>query len=324
MRFCGLPPNPVNTGLLTKLGDFEKEARNMAIFAQYPPGSQTGLFNQTTAAWPHPSGQNRGISVTAENGGLKVNTPYNSQFVADLKLEIPATSRKWDAPAKAWLVSKDYADVLKRIIDRNYSCDVTMPTVIAEDAVAFEITFQADYVANCKNEAASVHTNGAWNAKIPEKVLRAWFKQADASAPATLYGVLGVDKSATDLEIKKAYKRAARQWHPDVCREENAEEMFMAVKNAYNILSSHLGRTKYNAGLAFEQMARTGRGGYRHQSKYSTFTPMLRCGMLTVRAKRELGVLVVEEILAWEDITNEIGQIMVSFWADDSWGMAWV
>jgi hypothetical protein len=268
--------------------------------------------------------QKRGVSVTAENGSLKVNTPYNSQFVAELKLEVPATSRKWDAPSKAWLVSKDYADVLKQIIDRCYSCNVTMPTVIAEDAKSFEITFQADYVANCKNEAASVHTNGAWNAKIPEKVLRAWFKQADASAPATLYGVLGVDKSATDLEIKKAYKRAARQWHPDVCREENAEEMFMAVKNAYNILSSRLGRTKYNAGLAFEQMARTGRGGYRHQSKYSTFTPMLRCGMLTVRAKRELGVLVVEEILAWEDITNEIGQIMVSFWADDSWGMAWV
>jgi hypothetical protein len=290
----------------------------MAIFAQYQGGNQGALFQGA----PVHSGRYSGISVTAENGGLKVNTPYSAQFVEELKASIPATSRKWDGGSKCWLVSRDYSVQLKEIIDRCYGCDVTMPTVIAAVEAPFEITFQADYVANCKSETSSVHCNGGWNAKIPEKVLRAWFKQVDQTAPATLYGVLGVDQKASDLEIKKAYKRAARQWHPDVCREENARDMFETVKNAYNILSSQLGRLKYNAGLAFEAMA--GRSNRVYKSKYSTFTPMLRCGMLTVRAKRELGVLVVEEILAWEDITNETGQIMVSFWADDSWGMAWV
>jgi DnaJ-like protein len=295
----------------------------MAIFVDTKGANQGILFacgrRQNVSDW-----RTKGVSVTAENGALKVNTPYSSAFVEELKLTIPATSRKWDPNSKSWLVSRDYTAKLKEIIDRAYDCDVVMPTVIADPAQLFTTTFQADYVANCKNEAASVHSNGGWNAKIPEKVLRAWFKQVDTSGPATLYGVLGLDKTATDQEIKKAYKRAARQWHPDVCREENAREMFESVKNAYNILSSQLGRNKYDAGLAFEAMARSGHQRGAFHTKYSTFTPTLRCGRLTVKARRDLGVLIVEEILAWEDIENEIGQIMVSFWAGDSWSMAWV
>jgi hypothetical protein len=294
----------------------------MAIFADTGGLSQGSFAVHCRRGSAHHGAARNDISVTAQDGSLRVNTPYSANFVEELKLEIPATSRKWDPTSKAWLVSRQYSDVLKKLIDRNYSCDVIMPTVIAAASEVFETTFQADYVANCKNEAASVHSNGGWNAKIPEKVLRAWFKQADATAPATLYGVLGCDKSASDADIKKAYKRAARQWHPDVCREENAREMFLEVRNAYNILSSPDGRAKYNAGLMFEAMMKGGSG--RTQNKYTTFTPMLRCGMLTVRAKRDLGVLVVEEILAWEDIVNETGQIMVSFWASDSWSMAWV
>ncbi len=296
----------------------------MAIFATYQ-GSNQGSLAFVCSRNSGTNGHVRNdISVTAENGGLKVNAPYNSQFVSELKMEIPATSRKWDPNSKCWLVSKQYSDILKQIINRNYSCDVVMPTVISSTEAAFEITFQADYVANCKNEAASVHSNGGWNAKIPEKVLRSWFKQADATAPATLYGVLGCDKSATEIEIKKAYKRAARQWHPDVCREANAREMFESVKDAYNVLIDPLSRNKYNAGLMFEQMARTGRQAGQFKSRYSSFVPMLRCGMLKVRARRELGVIVVEEILAWDDIVNETGQTMVSFWAEDSWSVAWV
>lgn len=298
----------------------------MAIFATYQgsnSGSNQGSFAFVCSRNSVTNGHTRkDISVTAEGGGLKVNTPYSSQFVAELKMEIPATSRKWDPNSKCWLVSKQYSDALKQIIDRNYSCDCVMPTVIAADNKVFEITFQADYVTNCKNEAASVHANGGWNAKIPEKVLRAWFKQVGSTAPATLYGVLGIDKSASEVEIKKAYKRAARQWHPDVCREANAREMFESVKDAYQVLIDPLSRNKYNAGLMFEQMTMQGR--YSRPNKYTTFTPMLRCGNLTVKARRELGVIVVEEILAWDDITNELGQTMVSFWAEDTWGMAWV
>lgn len=290
----------------------------MAIFANIGQKIVCSRGRQNDL-WPR-----RDIIVTAENGALKIVTPYNSEFINELKVNVPATGRKWDGPCKAWLVSRQYADAIKQLIDRVYSCDVTMPTVIAAQAEQFEATIQADYVANCKNEASSVHTNGAWNAKIPEKVLRAWFKQADTSGPSTLYGVLGLDKSATDQEIKKAYKRAARQWHPDVCREENAREMFEQVKDAYQVLIDPLTRNKYNAGLMFEQMAKSGRANGAYQHKYSTFVPNLRCGMLKVKGRKDLGVLIVDEILAWDDIENELGQTMVSFWAGDSCSVAWV
>jgi len=310
-------------GLWRVLGKTGNEAKIMAIYAQYQGSNQGNLFVCSRGSGTS-NFSGKSISVTAENGGLKVNTPYSATFVTALKDSIPSTSRKWDPNSKCWLVSRQYADVLKKLIDAAYSCDVTMPTVIAAAEKVFEITFQADYVANCKNEASSVHANGGWNAKIPEKVLRKWFKQVDATTPATLYGVLGVDKAASDLDIKKAYKRAARQWHPDVCREPQAREMFESVKDAYQILSSPLERNKYNAGLMFEAMAKGSGNGPARLHKYTTFIPTLRCGMLTVRATRELGVIVVEEILAWEDITNETGQIMVSFWADESWSMAWM
>jgi hypothetical protein len=292
----------------------------MAIFV-----NQTGLF-----ACGRGSGSGTSsISITADSGGLKVVTPYNAEFVNQLKMLIPATGRKWDNTQRCWYVTREHADTLKELVDRVYRTNCQIPTVIAEKAETFEVTFQADYVANCKgisgeNSSASIHCNGAWNAKVPEKVLRVWFKQVDAGAPASLYGLLGVGQSAKPEEIKKAYKRAARQWHPDICREENAREMFEKCKQAFDVLNDPPSRNKYNAGLMFEQMAKLSPQGRNYPSKYSNFTPMLRCGNLTVKAKRELGCLVVEEILAWEDITDLAGRTMVSFWADDTFSVMWV
>ena len=40
------------------------------------------------------------------------------------------------------------------------------------------------------------------------------------------YEVLGVDKSADEKTIKKAYRKLARKYHPDVCDEPDAEEKF--------------------------------------------------------------------------------------------------
>lgn len=289
----------------------------MAIFATYSGGQGT-MF-----ACSRGSSGRGSISITAENGGLKVVTPYNAEFVNELKALIPATSRKWDSSQKAWYVTRDCSDQIKQIVDRVYGGDVQMPTVIAAAAEVFEVAFQADYVAACKNGVASIHCNGGWNAKVSEKTLRAWFKQVDNSAPATLYGLLGLEQTARPEEIKKAYKRAARTWHPDICREPDARERFEEIKDAFDVLIEPLARNKYNAGLMFEAMARTG-GRSQRTSGYSTFTPVLRCGNLTVKAKRELGVLVIEEILAWEDVTNEHGQIMVSFWAGDNFSVMWV
>jgi hypothetical protein len=297
----------------------------MAIFVN--SGGNFGGQNQGSFGFAcrRSSVSSSSVKVTAESGGLKVNTPYNAEFVALLKEQIPATGRKWDGSQKAWYVSRDHAALLKTLIDQTYGCDVQMPTVIAAAPEIFEIEFQADYVANCKNDAASVHAEGSWSAKIPEKVLRKFFRQADASAPATLYGLLGIDKTATPIEIKKAYKRAARQWHPDLCMEPEARVMFEKCKEAYDTLCDPLSRNRYNAGLMFEAIAKTSRHNRAFTpTKFASFTPVLRCGVLRVRATRELGQLVVHEILDWRDIENEFGQTMVSFWAGDTFSVMWV
>lgn len=60
------------------------------------------------------------------------------------------------------------------------------------------------------------------------------------------YEVLGISKSATDAEIKSAFRKLAKQYHPDVCKEPNAEEKFKEVQEAYAVLSDENKRRQYD------------------------------------------------------------------------------
>lgn len=265
------------------------------------------------------SGPASSVLITAESGSYKVKTPYSSDFVTKLKLYVPATARSWDGIQKVWFVASSYGNELKRVCDEVYGGSCTLPQIIAQVAESFEFDLRIDYLANCRNEVANVHSNGNWTAKIPERVLRAFFKQTEQNA-GTLYGLLGCDEKATALEIKSAYKRAARVWHPDVCREENAREMFEKIKQAYDVLSNLESRNKYNAGLMFEKLAKM----TPQASKWSSFVPPFRCGNVRVKARKELGQIIVEDILEWRDITDDYGRIMVSYWDGDSFSVMWV
>lgn len=60
------------------------------------------------------------------------------------------------------------------------------------------------------------------------------------------YAILGLERGATDAEIKKAYRRLARKYHPDVSKERNAEERFKEVNEAYQTLSDAEKRAAYD------------------------------------------------------------------------------
>ena len=78
------------------------------------------------------------------------------------------------------------------------------------------------------------------------------------------YEVLGVSKNASDEEIKRAFRKLAKQYHPDINKEPGAEEKFKEIGEAYAVLSDPQKRSQYDqfGHAAFDGNAGAGFSGF--------------------------------------------------------------
>lgn len=76
------------------------------------------------------------------------------------------------------------------------------------------------------------------------------------------YDILGVGKGASDDEIKAAFRKLARQYHPDVNKEPHAEEKFKEINEAYGVLSDSEKRARYDR-FGKAGLGGMGGGGYQ-------------------------------------------------------------
>jgi len=257
-------------------------------------------------------------SITQSGNDYAVKTPYHKNFPAMLKAAVSVKARNWDGDQKAWIVGADWIQHVLPVIEELYGEKPEIPELVKTETET-KYSFQLDYVGIPKErdgqtgKTALGFSKGQWRVIFDEKILQEFFNgQTSQSQDESLFSLLLLPETATDQEIKSGYRRLARQWHPDVCREENAEEMFKKIQNAYSILSDENKRRRYQAGLAFER--ESDKPSRYNPPRYDVFIPPLRCGFLTVAGSVQVGRLKVSQILSWQDVTNEQGLTMVTSW----------
>ena len=67
-----------------------------------------------------------------------------------------------------------------------------------------------------------------------------------AATKRDYYDVLGLQRTASEDEIKKSFRRLARQYHPDVNKEKDAEARFKEINEAYEVLGDAQKRQAYD------------------------------------------------------------------------------
>jgi molecular chaperone DnaJ len=82
------------------------------------------------------------------------------------------------------------------------------------------------------------------------------------------YRILGVERGATDAEIKRAFRKLAQQWHPDVSAEAGSDARFKEINEAYQVLSDPERRRIYDT---FGEAGLGGMGGGGPQPGFAGF-----------------------------------------------------
>lgn len=249
-------------------------------------------------------------------GALVYVSRYNANLVADFKQSIPSHDRKWDPNRKAWLVAPEHAQRLVDLTAQYLGEHLPIPAMNALSKRETRM-LEVRYIGTAKDRGGDERTalgwaDNEWSVCFPESTLRVWFDAPKTpDQELTLYQVLAVKKDSDAQAIKTAYRRLSKQWHPDVCREPGASEIFRKINDAYSLLSDERKRARYDAGLA---LAATLTEETRVTPITDGYRSPLRCGYIMCEGQDKVGRFVVEAILAWEDITNDRNQVLSVSW----------
>jgi len=262
--------------------------------------------------------QNEHAELTATKNGLIFEFSYDAGLIASFKAKVPYSGRKPNKDGKRfyWLVDFEYADTCIELIKQFFGFEIVVNGDMSEANKTVVEAIRLMYLGSAKNKGtdtriASGHDGTEWKYIFPESVLREYFNlPIDPTETVTHYAALGIKRDATDREIKKAYRRAAKTWHPDHNGAPDAAHQFGVIKRAYDTLSNVKKKSRYDASLGL-YIEKT--GGLPQDSWKSP----LNCGIVVCEGVRSLGRFKVSKILAWEDIIKD-GKRMVVYWGFDS------
>lgn len=267
-------------------------------------------------------------TLTLKNNSLIVQTPYNQALVASIK-SLPIAERKYDPDTKTWLVAPQHGARVAGWISQFLGEMVLVPQTNVK-AQSLTKMLEVRYIGQCKQRddgtcSAFGYENGEWAVIFPQAVLQNWFENssptpAAPTADQTLYQVLGVPVTVAEADIKTAYRRMARQWHPDVNKEPDAAERFMRIQEAYELLNNPGKRARYDAGLALERVTTSkydqstfAKHAQKVMNSYGFRSPLLS-GWILAEGIETLGRFTISKIIDWQDITDNRGRVLVSSW----------
>lgn len=264
----------------------------------------------------------RRSSLEIKDGALVVRTPYDAGMVAQLK-GLPNSDRKYDPDDKVWLVDPKHSVKVAQWIEFFLEEKVTVPEFRGGYDSKLKQWLIIRYVGGSKLRADGTlssfgilgYTGMDWKVIFPEQVLRDYF---DKGSPVVggldnYYSLLSISRSANPDEIKTAFRRMAKIWHPDYCKEANASEMFIAVKDAYDVLGDEGKRARYDAGLLLEStIAQTSTSSVA-DTPWGYRAP-LRSGKILVEGINRFSMIEVTKICDWQDITDEQGRTLIVSW----------
>lgn len=157
---------------------------------------------------------------------------------------------------------------------------------------------------------------GGWHIRFSEDVLKRYFGVPEKSFNGDFFAALLDAK-----DIHRAYKRLARQFHPDLNRARNATQQFYKLREAYDVLRDPMRAKRYRAGLLFQ----------KETTKESEvlFKVPVSCGDVKVRGDWEESkwgwvgkdgrtstkYLNVTELLNWAPRVRSDGLVMVATWS---------